>query len=220
MRRWIDGVKKKSIKPIIEVVAESDELQEIINTRLEKLNQLMDDLNKKIAKPISNPQIYADYLKQRIDFMEWTNKKYNLSFKGMPNKIFQREIFYCELGYNLGSEQNEKRPVVILQNNLGNKFGNTTIIAPITTYDNSTFEKIEGNWYIKFLKSGKEESKKLDFYEIPVEVEDKVNIIGAVNVVHMREVSKKRLSAHPIAKITEDNLKEIQKAIIKNLSTI
>lgn len=43
------------------------------------------------------------------------------------------DIYYCDLGKNLGSEQGGVRPCIILQNNMGNKYSPTTIIAPFTT---------------------------------------------------------------------------------------
>ncbi len=42
------------------------------------------------------------------------------------------EIYECDLGYGLGGEQSGKRPVLILQNNTGNKYSGTTIVAPLT----------------------------------------------------------------------------------------
>lgn len=43
------------------------------------------------------------------------------------------EIYYADLSPSKGSEQGGKRPVIILQNDKGNKFSPTTIIAPLTT---------------------------------------------------------------------------------------
>ena len=45
------------------------------------------------------------------------------------------DIFYADLPYQNGSEQSGIRPVVIIQNNLGNKYGRTLIVAPITSQD-------------------------------------------------------------------------------------
>ncbi|ASY52532.1 type II toxin-antitoxin system PemK/MazF family toxin [Clostridium perfringens] len=45
------------------------------------------------------------------------------------------DIFYADLPDQKGSEQNGLRPVVIIQNNLGNKYGRTLIVAPITSID-------------------------------------------------------------------------------------
>lgn len=42
------------------------------------------------------------------------------------------EIYMVDLGENVGSEQNGYRPCVILQNDKGNRFSTTTIVAPIT----------------------------------------------------------------------------------------
>lgn len=49
--------------------------------------------------------------------------------------IKRGEIYFADvIGYDSqGSEQSGKRPVVILQNDIGNKFSPTTIIAIITT---------------------------------------------------------------------------------------
>lgn len=43
------------------------------------------------------------------------------------------DIFYADLSPVIGSEQDGIRPVVILQNDIGNKYSRTVIIAPITT---------------------------------------------------------------------------------------
>ncbi len=43
------------------------------------------------------------------------------------------EIYYADLDPVQGSEQGGQRPVVILQNNVGNKFSPTTIVASITS---------------------------------------------------------------------------------------
>lgn len=47
--------------------------------------------------------------------------------------IKRGDIFYADLGPVIGSEQDGIRPVVILQNDIGNKYSPTVIVAPITT---------------------------------------------------------------------------------------
>lgn len=47
--------------------------------------------------------------------------------------IRRGDLFWVNLSPTKGSEQSGKRPVVILQNNIGNEFAATTIIAPLTT---------------------------------------------------------------------------------------
>ena len=49
----------------------------------------------------------------------------------MPIK--RGEIYWAALDPVRGSEQAGHRPVVVLQNNVGNEFSPTTIVAPVTT---------------------------------------------------------------------------------------
>lgn len=48
-------------------------------------------------------------------------------------EIRKGDIYYAKLDPVIGSEQEGKRPVVVVQNNLANKYSPTIIIAPITT---------------------------------------------------------------------------------------
>ena len=47
--------------------------------------------------------------------------------------IKRGEIYYADLNPVKGHEQGGVRPVLILQNNLGNTYSPTTIVAPITS---------------------------------------------------------------------------------------
>lgn len=42
------------------------------------------------------------------------------------------EVYYANLNPVVGSEQGGLRPVVILQNDVGNQYSPTTIVAPVT----------------------------------------------------------------------------------------
>lgn len=48
-------------------------------------------------------------------------------------EIKRNEIYYADLSPIVGSEQGGLRPVLILQNNMGNRYSPTTIIAAITS---------------------------------------------------------------------------------------
>lgn len=138
----------------------------------------------------------------------------------IPPYINKREIFYAELGINLGSEQGLRRPVVVLQNNAANAKSDTVIIAPITTYERGDIITDEnGEIFIKSFKDRKEHLKKMGFYNILVKSEKgyKQEIVGFINIGHMKEISKKRMSKYPVATITKENFVEVQNAIIKNL---
>ena len=48
-------------------------------------------------------------------------------------KIRWGEIYYCDLGAGKGSVQSKMRPVMIVQNNVGNENGPTTVVAAISS---------------------------------------------------------------------------------------
>ena len=50
----------------------------------------------------------------------------------MSDCIKRGDIFYANLNYGIGSEQRGYRPVLIIQNNTGNQFSPTVIVAVIT----------------------------------------------------------------------------------------
>ena len=43
------------------------------------------------------------------------------------------EIYFADLDPHYGSEQGGKRPVIVIQNNTGNKFSPTVIVAAVTS---------------------------------------------------------------------------------------
>lgn len=51
----------------------------------------------------------------------------------MVRTVQRGEIYYANLNPVIGSEEGGERPVLILSNNLGNRYGTTVIVAPITS---------------------------------------------------------------------------------------
>ena len=51
----------------------------------------------------------------------------------MNRKIMRGEIYYADLSPVVGSEQGGVRPVLVLQNNIGNKHSPTVVVAAITS---------------------------------------------------------------------------------------
>lgn len=193
---------------------EQMQLQKEINDELNKLSNIMSSVK-------GNENLLDNKLRGHLSFLKWVNLNWKLRSKSSPRVIKQKEIFFCQLGENIGSEQNGKRPVIIIQNDIGNSMGNTTIIIPITTYENSNFYTKDNKRYMSYtLPNGITKERKLDFYEVPIQIEKnpKYPIHGIANVVHMREVSKKRLSNTPVATITEQTYNDIVNAINKNIS--
>ncbi|MEY8318437.1 type II toxin-antitoxin system PemK/MazF family toxin [Oscillospiraceae bacterium 50-58] len=50
-----------------------------------------------------------------------------------PDDVLRGQMYYADLDPVIGSEQGGTRPVLVIQNNVGNSFSPTIIIAPITT---------------------------------------------------------------------------------------
>lgn len=63
-------------------------------------------------------------------------------------KVKRGDVFYADLSPVVGSEQGGVRPVVIIQNDTGNKYSPTVIIAAITSQTGKsslpTHVKVEG----------------------------------------------------------------------------
>jgi len=51
----------------------------------------------------------------------------------MTKNVKRGEIYYADLSPAVGSEQDGIRPVLVIQNNIGNKYSPTVVIAAITS---------------------------------------------------------------------------------------
>lgn len=58
----------------------------------------------------------------------------------MNRSVLRGELYYADLNPVIGSEQGGIRPVLILQNDIGNKHSPTTIIAAITSRATKTIQ--------------------------------------------------------------------------------
>jgi len=67
----------------------------------------------------------------------------------MDRKIRRGDMFFAELSLGVGSEQNGYRPVIIIQNDIGNKHSQTTVVAAIVTSRTSTKAKLPTHCHIK-----------------------------------------------------------------------
>lgn len=96
--------------------------------------------------------------KDAEEFSKWTKEKteirYNISFPAFP--IYNNFIYWCNLGINIGSEQNKLRPIIILKTL---KNSPVCSIIPLTSKrfnDNLSFhidlEKIDSTALIEQLR--------------------------------------------------------------------
>ncbi len=107
-----------------------------------------------------------------------------------------------------------------MQNNTGNTKGNTTVVAPVTTHQKKIrFDSSKKRFYIEIDKDGEIKRKYLDFYEVPLKLEENEDgLYGFVNVMHIREIDRKRIDSNCLGKATDKCFEKIIKAINRNLS--
>lgn len=106
-------------------------------------------------------------------------------------EIKRGDLFYAALDETyVGSEQTGVRPVVILQNNIGNEYSPTVIVAPITSKVNSK-SIIPTHVYIKGYKNRlKQNSLVLTEQIRAIDKQRLKYYIGALDIGELRKVDK------------------------------
>ena len=91
-------------------------------------------MNTEILNNLEEAKIFLDTINtpDAIQFSEWTKEKTYLRYNGkLPQfPIYNNFIYWCNLGVNIGSEQNKLRPVLILRSS---KNSPICTILPLTT---------------------------------------------------------------------------------------
>lgn len=87
-----------------------------------KLSSCPSDLKDKVLN-IDNMHSQSD----------WSYRKYIHDKTIKQKHMFRWDIFMCDLGHNIGSEKNKKRPVLIIQDTRDYLMASTILVAPITT---------------------------------------------------------------------------------------
>ena len=106
------------------------------------------------------------------------------------------DIFYADLSPVVGSEQGGIRPVIIIQNDIGNRYSPTVIVAAITSQINK--------------------AKLPTHVEISSE-EYGLNRDSVVLLEQIRTLDKKRLK-EKIGHMTEDDMKKVNKSLLISLN--
>ncbi len=107
----------------------------------------------------------------------------------MAYRAQRGDIFLVDLDPGVGSEQKGKRPVLVIQNNVGNKYSPTLIVAPITSFINKT--KIPTHVKLRDEVSGlKKDSIVLLEQLRTIDKSRLISKIGSISKVTMLEVEK------------------------------
>jgi mRNA interferase MazF len=112
-------------------------------------------------------------------------------------QVKRGEVYYANLEPVLGSETGKTRPVVILQNDIGNLYSPTTIVGIITEY-----------------------TEKKASYPICVAVgiEQGLKKESIVNLSQIRTIDKRRLIVPKVACLPEATMAQIDRALKYSLS--
>ena len=106
------------------------------------------------------------------------------------------DIFYADISPVVGSEQGGIRPVIIIQNDIGNRYSPTVIVAAITSQINK--------------------AKLPTHVEISSE-EYGLNRDSVVLLEQIRTLDKKRLK-EKIGHMTEEDMKKVNKSLLISLN--
>ena len=113
-------------------------------------------------------------------------------------RVYRGEVYLVDFGIGYGSEQGGVRPAVIVQNNIGNKYSPTVIVAAITSQINKS-------------KLPTHLSIRADQFGI---AKDSVILLE-----QLRTIDKKRLRER-VCHIDTDNMKKIDYALKISLGLI
>ncbi len=110
---------------------------------------------------------------------------------GLVEPLLGGDVYEVNLDPTVGSEIKKKRPAVIIQNNIGNKFSPVTIIAPISSVTEIT-KPLPIMVFVKKRKGGLHEDSYVDCGQL--RTVDKnlrlVNKLGSLFQRTMLEVDK------------------------------
>lgn len=133
--------------------------------------------------------------------LDWNRVKIKLDYNAYnsssnPRIVERGSVYYCFFGANIGSEQENKRPCVVIQRDSANRKSPNTIVAPIT-HTTSIVDVV-----------------------VPIAAKydtlGKLVLDGNVLLGNLVTISKSRLD-NKIAKLTDSEMYAVDQAIIKSL---
>lgn len=102
-------------------------------------------------------------------------------------EVKRGDLFYADLSVGVGSEQSGIRPVVVIQNDSGNRFSTTIIISPLTS---SKKKNIPTHTFIKSRDDLKENSIALLEQMRTIDKSRLIRKIGELTPLEMERINK------------------------------
>lgn len=113
----------------------------------------------------------------------------------MDGQIKRGEIYYADLSPVVGSEQGGVRPVLIIQNDVGNKYSPTVIVSAIT----SQLGKVKLPTHIEL---------PAEKYNLP---KNSVALLEQIRTLDKRRLQEK------VTTLSPDKMREVNKALLISL---
>jgi mRNA interferase MazF len=112
------------------------------------------------------------------------------------SQIKRGDVYFANLDPVVGSETGKTRPVLVVQNDIGNQYSPTIIVAIITDF-----------------------SQKKASYPICVAIGEKQGLKkpSVVNLAQVRTIDKKRLIFPKIASLSDDIMTQVDRALMNSL---
>ncbi|MEW6186309.1 MAG: type II toxin-antitoxin system PemK/MazF family toxin [Thermodesulfobacteriota bacterium] len=114
-----------------------------------------------------------------------------------PTTFKRGEIYYAALDPVIGSETGKTRPVLIIQNDIGNLYSPTTIVAVLTDYSEKKAT------YPICVPVGKEAGLKKD---------------SIINLSQIRTIDKRRLQSPKVAILSDEIMEKVNGALKNSLA--
>ena len=138
---------------------------------------------------------------------KWTIEKIEIAKQYIEREAIQKArkmvhgaVYMCQLGENIGSEQNELRPVIVLSNNRMNASSGNVTVAPLS-------KKVRTK-----IVNGKEVPRYSSHFILKKEKYHFLDYDSTVKTEDIITVSKIRLKEH-LGNIEPENLKRIKNRI-------
>lgn len=104
--------------------------------------------------------------------------------------MYRGEVYIADLGETVGSEQGGMRPVLIVQNNIGNRHSHTTIVVPM--------------------------SARVDKGKLPTHVVMNVEGLDGASLFlceQIKTISKERIMGRPMAELLPQQMDAVDTAL-------
>lgn len=155
-------------------------------------------MDKFLENKEHNPNEFDNLDFSAVDYKTQKLRNNNRTKKAEDKTISRGDLIYADLSPVIGSEQGGVRPVLVIQNDIGNKFSPTTIVAAITSVKNKS--------------------------NLPthVKIGDKSSGLPKESVIlleQIRTIDKKRLK-DKIGRVSDDFMKTIDEALRISLNLV